>query len=109
MKKQILICPEHEKIIPLISTFAFRGAELWCPYCGYTDGMFGGKAIDNSPELEKCLKEWKDKSQSFLGAIATKTCSEMEWQGKRIKPADLPVEEKERINRIIAEYKYEGE
>ena len=46
--KQVPACDSrHHKRPPmLIWTFAFRGAEYWCPMCGRTWGMFGVPRVD---------------------------------------------------------------
>lgn len=49
----ILCCPRHlEYRVPLIFTFAFPGAEYWCPFCGYKSGIFGaGEQVPATSEL----------------------------------------------------------
>jgi len=64
MSKEIRICREHENEIPLIWTFAFDGAEYWCPYCGQNYGMLGaGIKVEETEELKKAVKYWKKKRQ----------------------------------------------
>ena len=61
-EKEIKICSNHTEQIPLIWTFAFPGAEYWCPYCGFTGGMFGsGENVPETPALLQKAKEWKKK------------------------------------------------
>lgn len=63
---QIKVC-NCDKQTPLLFTFKFQGAEYWCPRCGYTSGMFGaGINIACTPELEKSLKDWREKAKKFL-------------------------------------------
>ena len=65
-EEMILICPSHKKEIPLIWTFAFPGAEYWCPHCGYTCGMFGNnKGISATDSLKQFVRETKEKASRF--------------------------------------------
>lgn len=106
---EIRVCNRHHKVVPLISTFAFSGAELWCPYCGMIGGMLGtGKLIDRTPELEEEYKVWEEKSKEFLQAKSTLVCSSLEWEGKRITPDQLPKEEIDRCDKVIENWKYAG-
>jgi hypothetical protein len=108
MNNQIRICSNHpHRKTPLIWTFAFSGAEYWCPYCGYKSGMFGaGESVDATPELEATLKNDKEQSQHFLHAVSAQTCDLLEYKGKRITPHDLPDEEKEKNRAVIEAWKY---
>jgi len=106
----IIICDAHDKEVPLIWTFAFNGAEYWCPYCGKNSGMLGaGIRVEKTPELEKELEEWKKRSSDYLDAESTFVCCELEFEGKRMKPHDLPQSEKDRCRKIIDEWKYDIE
>lgn len=99
--KTIAICAYHSDLqVPLISTFAFREAEYWCPFCGEEYGMFGGKNIDSTPELEQRLIKYKEASKEYLGALSTRACSSLMFKGERISPSELPQEEKDRIKAI---------
>lgn len=109
-KETIRICKCHDEEVPLIWTFAFNGSEYWCPACGYNGGMFGsGTLVESTKELKKSLKEWTKKSSDFLDAKSTFVCSELEFEGKRIKPQDLPDAEKIRLRKIVSEWKYQIE
>lgn len=77
-----------------ISTFAFMGAEYWCPFCGNTVGIFGGENVPLTPELKNEAKVWKAKSKLFLQAYSRKTCQSFLFKGKRITYAELPESEK---------------
>lgn len=93
MSKKIKVCSEHqaEQVTPLIWTFAFIGAEYWCPYCGNTSGMLGaGEDIDATPELVKLLTDYKKRSKQYLRGNALKVCSKTKYKGKWIKPSELP-------------------
>lgn len=105
---EILICPaNHEEQIPLIWTFAFNGAEYWCPYCGQSFGMFYGKYVVTNPELEEKKKKYTEQSKEFLDAQSTFVCQSLEFEGKQISPHDLPEAEKVRLRKIINDWKYE--
>lgn len=108
--KTILICSEHpDKAVPLISTFAFPGAEFWCPHCGATYGFFWNWVeVVETKDLIKANKDWKKKSADYLDARSTLCCSTTEWEGKMISPRDLPVEEKARLKKIIDEWEHKS-
>ncbi len=106
----IRVCEDHqhEKIVPLISTMAFNGAEYWCPYCGYTGGVMGaGERVEETPELTKTLREYKEKSKGFLHAKSCQVCISLLHEGERISPEDLPESEKEKNREAIANWFYE--
>lgn len=67
---EIKICSNHQEYqVPLIWTFKFRGAEFWCPYCGYQEGMFGaGTNVTQTDELKKRLELYKEASTKYLGS-----------------------------------------
>ncbi len=104
----IKICACHDEEVPLLWTFAFPGAEYWCPACGYTNGMFGaGQEVEVTMPLKRLKVQWKKRSEEFLDAMSTFSCSELEWEGKRTKPSELPQEEKDRCKKVIDNWKYE--
>ena len=108
-KNGIKICARHQDYrVPLIWTFAFMGAEYWCPYCGFTGGVFGsGIQVNKTPELIKRKESYEESTKEYLHAQGTTYCSETKWNGKFIKPGDLPQEEKEKLKKIRKEYKYD--
>ena len=108
-EKQIKICARHQDYqVPLIYTFAFIHAEYWCPYCGFSGGMFGsGIMVNESPKLIKRKKAYEESTKEYCYAQGTTYCSETKWKGKFIKPEELPQEEKERLAKIREEYKHE--
>lgn len=69
-KRQIMKIHEHEGyVIPLVSTFAFSGAELWCPFCGHTYGIFNAEPeVSRSPMLETIRMKYKEHWVDFLDA-----------------------------------------
>ncbi len=113
MKKQdktIKICSSHQDEFktPLIWTFAFNGAEYWCPYCGKNEGMMGaGEMVESSAILRNRLKRFKKLSSDFLDAKSSEVCISLMWNGERITPDKLPQEEKDRLQKVIEDWKYE--
>ena len=99
------ICSYHQDYeTPLIWTYAFRGAEYWCPYCGFSGGMLGsGDAIEETEELKKRLEIYEKLSEDYLHAHGTTYCIETMWKGERVKLGDLPEEEKQRLAKIREE------
>lgn len=109
-KEEIRICSSHQDELktPLIWTYAFNGAEYWCPYCGVNEGMMGaGQVVESTAVLRNRLKRFKKLSKDYLDANSTRVCSSMKWMGKDIKPSELPQEEKDRLQKAINDWKYE--
>lgn len=105
----IRICTEHDKEVPLISTFAFNGAEFWCPYCGATFGLFGaGEKVEETEKHAETAKHYEAKSVDFLRAMSRRAACEVKWEGKWIKPNELPESEKSRDAIAIAEWQYDA-
>ncbi len=104
---EIRCCDRHEKNVQLVWTFAFPGAEYWCPYCGATSGMMGAGEYRNLTfsECREMIK-YRHIGDDFLDARSTSVCSSMMWEGKRISPHDLPDHEKKRIQEVINEWVY---
>lgn len=95
MKNTILTCNKHVKIIPLISTMAFNGAELWCPHCGANFGIFDDYIEkEKTEELINQRQRLINETKEFLLATGTFTCSSLMFEGKRITPNELPETEK---------------
>lgn len=64
------VCPKHDRRIPLIWTYAFKGFERWCPCCGRKFEVFDN--FEDAPiteELQQSHKQWKEKSKEYLDAI----------------------------------------
>ena len=109
-KKEIRICDRHEKQVPLIWTFAFPGSEFWCPYCGGNWGMLGaGEMVPATMELKREAVKWKNKSKEYLSAKCKTVCDKLKWKGEWITYDELPEKEKERIEKVVSEWKYEGD
>jgi len=96
------ICSNHRDYeVPLIYTYAWNGSEYWCPYCGCHEGMLGaGEDVNETPELLKRARIYEKATEEYRDALSTSICCELEWKGKRIKPQDLPDEEKQRLKNI---------
>ncbi len=107
--KEIRICTSHQDdlITPLIWTFAFNEAEYWCPFCGKNEGMMGaGELVKSTAVLRNRLKRFKKISYDYLDAKSVEVCSSMQWKGKWINANDLPEEEKDRLKKVIKDWKY---
>lgn len=66
-RKVVVICPEGHRTTPLIWTFAFRGTEWWCPFCGYRTGAFGRtREMTWAPELQALLDAYRERAVPFL-------------------------------------------
>ena len=108
MKEKIKICDNHSGYeVPLIWTFAFMGCEYWCPYCGFKGGMLGsGHDVEITDKLKIRLEKYKKFSNLYLNAKKNFVCYKTEWMGKYLKPSDLPEKEKNRLRKIIDDWKY---
>jgi hypothetical protein len=86
------ICSNHSEYpVPLIFTFAFRGCEWWCPFCGNRGGFLGtGDNAEETPELTARLEAYEKKADEFLRAFGRQNCVETKHEGKWVKPGDLP-------------------
>lgn len=110
MSKEIRICREHENEIPLIWTFAFDGAEYWCPYCGQNYGMLGaGIKIEETEELKKAAKYWKKKTNQFLQAQSTLSCEAKLIKGVWVNRKDIPLTIIEKAKKIVNNFRYESD
>lgn len=109
--KTIKICRRHQdRPTPLIWTFAFDGAEYWCPACGCNEGMMGaGEDVEETPELKQSLKDWKKKTKKFLEARSTLVCHRLKYKGEYIKPSELPKKVLDKKRKIVNDFKYEIE
>jgi hypothetical protein len=105
----MIVCPHHQEtyLSPMIQTFAFMGAECWCPYCDHSAGLpFGDvERVDDTPELEKRYELYRVAAGEYLHAIGVRSCSRTTWphgSGIAIPPDQLPEEEKQRLAAIRA-------
>jgi hypothetical protein len=107
---EVRCCNQHEENVQLVWTFAFPGAEYWCPFCGYTSGMMGaGEYRELTFAERREMVKYRHIGDEYLSARSAACCSELKWEGKWIKPDDLPDHEKERIQKVIDEWKYPHE
>lgn len=100
----IKICECHTGYhVPLIQTLAFRGAEYWCPYCGFTGGIFGsGMAITTNKILQERLKKYKEISENYLTARGREYAVATTHDGKIYRPPSaLP----DKVKALDEEYK----
>ena len=99
----MIICSDHQDYqVPLIYTYAWNGAEYWCPYCNCHLGMLEAREdVEETEELKKRLKLFKKATEEFRGARGTLICAETGWKGEWVKPKDLPKEEIERLQKIV--------
>lgn len=96
--QSITVCSNHKNYLtPLISTMAFRGAELWCPFCGQKSDFLGGEDVTFTEELQNRKLAYKAKYTDYLHAHGVTYASLTEWEGKDIEPCDLPQDEKDRL------------
>lgn len=105
----VKICSNHEeRPTPLVWTFAFRGAEYWCPYCGRTEGMLGaGESVPATPELIATGKaDRTPEMRDYLFGLSYRSASQVNFNGKWISPNELPEEEKKRLAQVVANWKY---
>lgn len=90
-KKLIKICSGHRHDeTPLIWTFAFIGAEYWCPVCGYLGGMLGsGENVPLTPKLKNKLVKYRKLSKKYLKANGLLSCAYFEYKGKKRKFSEM--------------------
>lgn len=111
LPKFISVCNGHKEYeTPLVSTFAFNGAEYWCPYCGQTYGMMSTESVENTKQLQKRRDQYTKYTNSgddaFLHAKGILVCVATTWKGKKIKPEELPKTEQKRLERIRKAWTY---
>lgn len=109
--EKIKICDRHNYKVPLIYTFAFNGAEYWCPYCGVSEGMLGaGKNIEVIPsEFEKLTGRkqiYIDTSQNYLDANGFLVCSARKFNGIKIERKDFSPNMIDEVRKYIKENKW---
>ena len=107
--KQMRVCSNHLTTpTPLIWTFAFNGAEYWCPHCGQNYGMLGvGKRVNPTPELEAKLANDEQRSADFLAARSRLICTSVEYNGVMMDPKDLPERERQEDLNTVRKWFYE--
>ena len=106
---KIKICSYHrgKEETPLIWTFAFNGAEYWCPACGMNEGMLGaGINIPSTKVLRNRLARYKQRSRTFLTANGRLICAQLKYKGEWIKFEELPQKSKTYWINRAKEWKY---
>lgn len=108
-KQTILICDNHyeDYQVPLIYTFAFIGAEYWCPFCGYVGGMFG--SVKRVPVTEKLIGRrsiYKEYAKAMLSACGSLVCCGMELNKGMIEPKDYPEEMEKELDEMAGSWVY---
>lgn len=92
---------------PLIWTFAFNGAEYWCPACGATYGMLGaGKMVPCTTTLKSRLAEDQKASKVYLRARGTLICAQTKYKGEWVSPRDLPENVLNKLKEKATSWKY---
>lgn len=110
IEAEIRICSNHQDyLVPLKWTMAFMGAEYWCPYCGFTGGMFeSGEIVEKTDELEVRLQIYSHYSKEYRNAMGCSYASKILFNGEYVAPKDLPQDEKDRLHDIRERgWKYE--
>ena len=74
LKKSISVCDKCSH--PIVSTYMFSGAEVYCPSCGAVGDLFFGHSVEASVELlneqkriEEKFKEAREHIQSGGGRL----------------------------------------
>jgi len=109
MSDEITICSKHQDYqVPLIWTFAFRGCEWWCPYCGEMGGMFGtGQKVSSTNRLLDLRSWYKKSSTAFLIAMGSRDKTSMrEIDGKMFYPDEFPQDVKDSDANAIKKWEY---
>ena len=90
-EKLIKICSGHQDYkTPLIWTFAFTGAEYWCPACGYLGGMLGsGKNVPVTKVLVNRLNKYKKESKAYLRGNSLLCCAYFKYKGENRKFGEM--------------------
>ena len=88
-------CPNHrEYVVTLIMTFAFPGAEFWCPYCNCQTGWPFGNTVEAmaDEELANRRRVYKRMAEPYLIIIKLSFISRTrsfvsEWRGHGFRDA----------------------
>jgi hypothetical protein len=104
-KSEIVICENHDYQVPLIWTFAFIGAEYWCPYCGYVGGMLGaGKRVPKTVELVGRREIYSEYYKDYLHAHGLGYCTSTLIDNIRVKRENFSQEMRETVDKFIKEF-----
>lgn len=108
-KQAIKICSRHQykEKTPLIWTFAFIGAEYWCPACSYIGGMLGsGENVPSTKRLKDRLDKYKKLSKKFLRANSLLYCASFQYKGEQRKFSEMSQRFKTYWIKMSKEWKY---
>jgi len=108
-EREIKICSRHrdKEETPLIWTFAFNGAEYWCPYCGVNEGMLGaGENVEWTQELQDRHDKYKKESKNFLHARSAIVCSSITINGENRTFDSLPSQTQSYYRNMANSWKY---
>ena len=108
------ICPEHQDYqVPLLPTLAFGvknsgdGMKYWCPFCGFLDVKENLEdEVEETEELKNRYDKYKEFAKEFIHAKGIDHWLFVMYRKERIKPQDLPKEEKDRLKKIVSDWKY---
>ena len=108
-KDEIRLCKGHfDYRTPLLYTFAFRGAEFWCPYCGALEDIFGGERVQRSDALAAQEAKYLDLAKPYLRARASRDPSARIKVGEEFIPSgEIPEAMKIENEKALADWKYE--
>jgi len=103
----IKICDNHDYKVPLLGTFAFDGAEYWCPYCGKCSGMLGaGTDVPVTEALIGRQKIYRDYADVYLHANGLMVCAETTLENKSMNRADIPPAIMEEAKKYANSWRY---
>jgi len=93
---------------PMISTMAFRGAELWCWNCGNNEGIFNGLIRRTISEDE--LNELMSKTQESGDFRHAQACmfggGRIDIEGKIVGFDEFPEDMKEKMTKDVKSWAY---
>lgn len=104
---EVRVCKNHrdERETQLIDTWAFNGAEYWCPYCDYIGGFLGaGERVPQTEHLKLQHEEDVAYTKEYLKAETTLICKGMKIDGVMTPRKDFPPEIIENAKAVIAAY-----
>lgn len=97
----VVLCPWHNHAVSMMFTNAFRGAEVWCPECGYRTSKTKDLVHQQTtPEIDARAATNAKRAHSFLEAMSFVA-------GSAERRALATKEERDRHLREIDEWKYQ--
>lgn len=102
-------CQYDNKEIPMIGTMVFMGAELWCPYCGNSTGIFGERTeVKETQALLNAYEIYYAHARRYLDAMGDLTCTAKEIDGERVERGDFPSGMVENARNIVRQGGHTG-